>query len=152
MTRFSEKDTQPLPRTKYQPRHKKENHTGEKLLAVLAGLVLFLGVIAWIDWSSLGTDKPTAQPTKYLPGPTVTETVPGNSSTRTVTATPTPGPTTTVTITPSATPAPTVTQTVTATETHNQPVPGPTKTVRETVTATVTATKTVTAPPPPSGD
>lgn len=150
MTRSSERDTQPVPRIKpgstqplpkINPRHKRENNTGIKFLAVLAGLVLFLGLIAWVDWSKLDDNKPEPQPTKIVTGPTVTETAPGNSETVTVTAEPSPGPTTTVTLTPSAVPSPTVTTTVTATETYNQPVPGP------TVTKTVPGpTKTVIVP------
>lgn len=161
MTHSSEKDTQPVPRIrpgntrelprakkKYDPRHKKENNTGIKFLAVLAGLVLFLGLIAWVDWYKLGSDSKDATPAPTIIRPTVTETVteaaPEKTVTRTATASPSPGPTTTVTMTPSATPAPTVTATVTATETYNQPVPGPTKTV---VTPGPTVTKTVTATP-----
>lgn len=166
MTHSSERDTQPVPRIKpgstqqlptvqkkYNPRHKKENNTGFKFLAVLAGLVLFLGLIAWVDWASLDDNKNQSNPKPTVVTPTVTETVtetaPGKSATRTVTSEPSPGPTTTITMTPSATPGPTVTQTVEVTATYNQPVPGP------TVTKTVpgpTATKTVTVTPLPTGD
>jgi hypothetical protein len=137
---WSPEDTQPtqkiktVKQPKYEPRHKRENNTGMKLLLALAGTVLLLGLITYVNWSGIfGTDHPKVGPTATVPvaGPTVvhTELLPGKVTTRTVTGNAVPGPTTTVTISPSAKAAPTVTATATATVTETKPVPGPTKTV-----------------------
>ena len=146
MTHSSEKDTQPVPKIKpgdtqqlpkinppkYNPRHKKENNTGIKFLAGLSGVVLFLGLIAYVDWATLGDNKISSEPSPPAIRSTVTETVTEtpqrNPSTRTVMAEPLPGPTTTVTLFPTAESTVTATQAVTVTETYNQPVPGPTET------------------------
>jgi len=151
---FSQEDTQELPRPKFKPRHKKENNIGGKFLLVLFGLVLFLGLIATVDYYSRSQDVDTPNSNtmpQTVPGPTVTATetttekATGRPEIRTVTGAPIPGPTSTkliaptatVTVTASAKPGGTATvtlppkagPTVVVTKTVSTPVPGPTKIV-----------------------